>query len=184
MKHALIGLAGLMTGCTAGCGALAMNSPLEVVDNVNLARYTGRWYEIARYPNWFEPADCVGTTAEYELRDDGTVTVINTCYEGELNGPQNRIEGIARIIDSQTNAKLKVRFFWPFEGDYWIIDLDDDYEWAVVGEPSRRFLWILSRTPALSSDTYEGILSRLPAKDYSPALLQLTPQPVADSLSE
>jgi len=81
------------------------------------------------------------------------------------------------VVDAHTNAKLKVRFFWPFEGDYWIIGLDPDYEWAVVGEPRRRFLWILSRTPAMRADVYADIVANLPDRLYDPDRLVRTPQP-------
>ena len=156
-----------------GCGAVY--PPLATVDNVELGRYTGRWYEIARYPNSFEPG-CVGVTADYAFREDGRISVLNTCVEGSLDGNVRLIEGVARVVDPNTNAKLAVTFFPPFEGDYWILELGEDYEYAVVGDPSRTFLWILSRDPALDEDLYEDILSRLPEKSYDPNRLELVPQ--------
>lgn len=166
--------------CTAllwlmGCASMP-SEPLEVVENVDVGRYMGKWYEIASYPAPFQQG-CVGSTAEYDLRDDGTVRVVNRCYEGSFEGDLRRVEGTARVVDEDTNARLKVSFFWPFEGDYQIIDLDKDYQWAVVGEPSRSYLWILSRTPTLPDEVYESILSRLPAQGYNPARLDMTPQP-------
>lgn len=152
-------------------------APLNVVDKLDVERYMGKWYEIARYPNSFQKADCVATTAEYTLRDDGRLRVVNRCWRGALDGPEESIEGVARVVDAHTNAKLKVRFFWPFEGDYWIIGLDPDYEWAVVGEPRRRFLWILSRTPAMRADVYADIVANLPDRLYDPDRLVRTPQP-------
>jgi apolipoprotein D and lipocalin family protein len=160
-------------GLVAGCGAVY--PPLAVVEMVDLDRYTGRWYEIARYPNWFERG-CVGVTADYTLRDDGRIDVVNTCFESSLDGPSREIRGSARVVDSTTNAKLKVTFFRPFEGDYWIIDLDEDYRYAVVGAPSRRFLWILSRTPQMDEETYADIVDALPSFDYDPDQLMLVPQ--------
>ena len=157
----------------AGCGAL--NAPLPVVENVELDRYTGRWYEIARYPNRFERG-CVGVTADYTLRADGRITVVNTCFEGALDGPVRTIEGVARVVDPVTNAKLAVTFFPPFEGPYWILELGADYEYAVVGEPGRDFLWILSREPSLDPVLYEDILTRLPALGYDPNRLEFVPQ--------
>lgn len=157
----------------AGCGAF--NAPLATVDFVDVPRYMGKWYEIARYPTSAEEG-CVGVTADYALRDDGRVTVLNTCYEEELDGPVRTIEGTARVVDSETNAKLAVRFFWFFEGAYWILELGEDYEYAVVGEPSRGFLWILSRTPTLDPAVYQGILDRLPEKGYDPERLELVLQ--------
>ena len=160
-------------GLAGGCGAVY--PPLDVVEKVDLDRYAGRWYEIARYPNSFE-RDCVGATADYTPRDDGRIEVVNTCFESTLDGPERVVEGSARVADPTTNAKLRVTFFWPFEGDYWIIDLDEDYEYAVVGEPSRSFLWILSRTPQMEEDTYADIIESLPAFGYDPGELILVPQ--------
>jgi len=154
------------------------NAPLDVVDQVDVERYMGRWYEIARYPNFFQGADCVATTAEYTLLDDGRVRVINRCRRGALDGAEESIEGVARVVDSDTKAKLKVRFFGPFEGNYWIIGLDPEYRWAVVGEPSRSFLWILSRTPVMSEDVYADIVTRLPEQLYDPERLIRTLQAV------
>jgi apolipoprotein D and lipocalin family protein len=159
----------------SGCASLSQE-PLPVVQNVDLSRYTGKWYEIARYPTSFQEG-CVAVTAEYTLRDDGRIDVVNRCREESLDGPERSIEGVARVVGDETNARLKVTFFWPFEGDYQIIDLDDGYRWAVVGEPSREYLWILSRSSQMDQAVYDSILSRLPEKGYDPARLQITPQP-------
>lgn len=160
----------LMVTCIWLTSCSIFNAPLDVVDSVELGRYTGRWYEIARYPNSFERG-CAGVTADYTLRLDGKIRVLNTCREGSLDGDVRTIEGVARVADKQTNAKFAVSFFAPFEGAYWILELGDDYEYAVVGEPSRNFLWILSRTPVMDRDVYEDILSRLPEKGYDPMRL-------------
>ena len=158
----------LATVTLSGCSAFY--APLPVVENVDLERYAGRWYEIARNPNRFERG-CVGVTADYTLRTDGRIGVVNTV---------RTIEGTARVVDTNTNAKLGVTFFWPFEGDYWILELGEaeDYGYAVVGEPSRRFLWILSREPTLDDDTYAEILSGLPELGYEPDRLEAVPQDV------
>jgi len=155
-------LIGITFGFSSGCTALQM--PLDVVESVDLDRYTGKWYEIARYPHFFENG-CVGVTADYSIREDGRIRVLNTCIENSLDGESRTIEGVARAADS-TNAKLKVSFFWPFEGDYWILELGDDYDFAVIGEPGHNFLWILSRTPTLDNQILEGIFSRLPSLGY------------------
>lgn len=165
----------------AGCGGLF--NPPEVVDYVDLNQYAGKWYEIASYPTAFQ-AGCTGTTAEYTLQDDGTVKVVNTCNQDTLDGPVDRIEGRARVADPSTNAKLKVSFFPPFEADYWIIDLDPNYEWAVVSNPSRLFLWILSRTPTLDDGVYQEILDRIAAQGYNLDRLVRTLQPTDDGVSE
>ena len=148
---------------------------LEVVDSVDLNRYLGKWYEIASYPAWFQKG-CVASTAEYSLLPDGKIRVVNRCHKDRLDGPLKESVGKAEVVDDQTHAKLKVWFFWPFKGNYWIIDLDDDYRWAVVGEPKRKYLWILSRTPTVDRTLYQNILARLPAKGYDPSKLRLTSQ--------
>ena len=150
--------------------------PLTTVSRVDLNRYLGKWYEIASYPAWFQK-ECTGSTAEYTFLPDGRIGVINRCFKRSLDGPLKESTGKAEIVDPNTNARLKVCFFWPFKGDYWIIDLDDDYQWAVVGVPSRKYLWILSRTPILDDAVYQGILNRLVSQGYDPNRLRLTPQP-------
>jgi apolipoprotein D and lipocalin family protein len=119
------------------------HEPLETVPFVDLTRYSGKWHEIARFPNRFQ-RNCIGeTTAIYTLQDDGTIAVLNQCRK--RNGSFTSARGRARVAGGKgPNSKLKVTFFWPFRGDYWIIDLDPDYQWAVVGEPRRRYLWILA----------------------------------------
>ena len=160
-----------------GCGAYAADqAPLTVVNSVYLERYLGKWYEIASYPAWFQKG-CTGTTAEYSLLPDGRIRVINRCFKKRLDGPLKESKGKGEVVDTKTNAKLKVWFFWPFKGDYWIIDLASDYSWVVVGTPSRKYLWILSRTPSMNRDLYEEILARLPGKGYDPGKLQITSQP-------
>jgi apolipoprotein D and lipocalin family protein len=151
-------------------------APLVTVSSVDLQRYLGSWYEIASYPAWFQKG-CTGSKASYALLPDGRIEVVNTCFKQSLEGPQKRSTGKAEVVDPTTNAKLKVWFFWPFKGDYWIIDLDADYRWAVVGVPSRKYLWILSRTSTLDPSVYEGILQRIAAQGYDPNKLNITPQP-------
>ena len=173
-RYIFIGALVCASWVSSGCAPV---NPLETVPYVEVQQYLGLWYEIARYPNTFQRQCFGGVTAEYSLRDNGRITVLNKCREDSLDGPESNIAGVARVVNPDTNAELKVRFFLFFEGDYLIIDLDDDYQWAVVGEPSRRFLWILSRTPTMDQAVYQEILSRLPAKNYDPAVLVLTPQP-------
>lgn len=176
MRTRLTGLAAVLFILPAGC-FLFPTEPLETVSFVDVERYTGTWYEIASYPAPFQRG-CTGTTATYTLRDDGKIEVFNKCYSGSLDGPEETITGTARVADPETKARLKVSFFAFFEADYYIIDLDtEDYQWAVVGEPTRSFLWILSRTPQMDEEVYNDILSRLPEKGYDPARLNMTPQP-------
>ena len=139
--------------------------PLNVVSYVHLSRYTGTWYEIARYPHKFQKG-CIESRATYTLRDDGKLSVLNECFEDSDRSKIRSAKGKAWIVDSITNAKLKVSFFWPFSGDYWIIDLGRDYEYAVIGHPDRKYLWILSRTQVMHKSVYEGILNRLQEQHY------------------
>jgi apolipoprotein D and lipocalin family protein len=138
----------------AGTGA-----PLEIVPTVDLTRYAGKWYEIARLPNWFQRNCACNSTATYTLRPDGKITVVNEC----------------RTADGKVKfAKLKVSFFWPFSGDYWIIGLDPEYRWAVVGEPGRDYLWILSREPQMSDAVYQQIVERVRQQGFDTAKLAKT----------
>ncbi|MDH3494622.1 MAG: lipocalin family protein [Acidobacteriota bacterium] len=155
---------------------------LTTVGSVDLDRYEGKWYEIARYPNRFQKK-CVGdTTATYTIKKKGIVEVINECRKE--NGKMDRAKGKAKVIDKESNAKLKVRFapawlsFIPAVwGDYWIIDLDEDnYGYAVIGDPSRKYLWILSRTPKLEEETYSKIVQRIESNGFDPEKLIMTPQ--------
>jgi apolipoprotein D and lipocalin family protein len=141
-----------------------MMPPLRVVGHVDLNRYAGEWFEIARYPHRFQEG-CAGSKATYSL-DDDRIAVVNECYEQTSPGAVRSIKGSARVVDRETNAKLKVTFFWPFAGDYWIIDLDDNYQYAVVGHPKRKYLWILSRTQEMDEKVYQNILMRLQEQRY------------------
>jgi apolipoprotein D and lipocalin family protein len=165
-----------LLGCSKTTTERLQLPPLETVPHVDLERYLGTWYEIASYPQRFQKG-CTGTTATYTLRSDGEIDVLNKCRKGDLDGPEDIAKGRARIVDRETNAKLEVSFFRPFWGDYWIIDLGPNYEYAVVGHPSRDYLWILSRTPTLDPKVYDGILSRLEEKGYPLEPLRKTEQP-------
>jgi apolipoprotein D and lipocalin family protein len=139
--------------------------PLKTVDFVDLSRYVGRWYEIARYPNRFQKG-CVGSKATYSITDDGKIKVINECYDNSFSGKLRLAKGKAWVVDKETNAKLKVSFFWPFAGDYWIIELGANYEYAVIGHPDRKYLWILSRTSDMDEKIYQSILKNLQEQGY------------------
>lgn len=133
---------------------------LQTVDYVDLEKYSGKWYEVASIPKNFQKG-CSNTTAEYSRGRRGNITVINTCT---VNGKQNRGKATAFIADKNTNSKLKVQFFWPFKGDYWIIELDDNYEYAVVGSPDRESLWILSRHPYIAPDLLARLFETIESK--------------------
>ena len=148
---------------------------VQVVPKVDLKRYAGKWYEIASYPQSFQKG-CHCTTAEYTLSDKGYVIVENRCNRDSINGKQSYIKGKAFVEKDSSNAKLKVQFFWPFRAKYWIIDLADDYSYAVVSHPNRKYLWILSRTPKMDDTTYQKIISRLKEKGFDLSKLQITQQ--------
>ncbi|GGF21173.1 lipocalin family protein [Hymenobacter cavernae] len=157
----------------------ARRAALPVVPHVDLKRYMGVWYEIARLPARFEK-NCEHVTASYRLRPDGKVDVFNTCHKGDVNGPADTVKGVARVVDKQTNAKLKVSFFWPFEGDYWILELDPNYRFAVVGEPSRKYLWVLSRTPQLERSIRDRLIAKAHDLGFPVENLIFTGQPVGE----
>jgi len=143
--------------------------PPTVVPTVDVERYMGTWYAVASIPTTFE-RDCVrGTTAEYELLENGRIRVTNTCTRED--GTQFQTVGRAWAPDPSEPSKLKVSFvslfgLWLFAGDYWILELDSDYEFAVVGHPKREYGWILSRTPTLPEETLDGIFDRLEDAGY------------------
>ncbi len=172
MRLCLICLVTLFVSCTFSGGNYSIKEP-EVVPFVDLSRYVGIWYEISKYPNRFQEG-CVGTSATYTLREDGNVSVLNQCYEGSFKGKLKSAKGIAKVVDKKTNAKLKVSFFRPFYGEYWIIDLDKDYEYAVVSNSERKYLWVLSREKTINEETYLNILKRLEAKGFDINKLQKT----------
>ena len=164
----------MLTACIA---CQAAPPPLEVVEEVDLESYAGSWYEIASFPQRFQQG-CVATKATYTRREDGRIRVENECRDKSFDGDLRRIEGVAWLTDPSTSqAKLKVRFFWPFTGNYWILELDPEYQYAVVGAPSRKYLWILSRTRTIEPSLYQTLLSRIEAHGFDRSRLQLTRQP-------
>lgn len=134
---------------------------------VDTQRYLGLWHEAARLPNSFE-RDCVRASAEYALREDGLISVRNTCYRAD--GETRDAVGRARRVDD-TLGKLKVSFFGPFWGDYWVIDRAEDYTWSIVGEPSGRYLWVLTRADSISAEQRQAFEARLRDLGYDPAPL-------------
>lgn len=144
-------------------------APLAAVAHVDLDRYKGLWHEAARLPNGFE-RDCVAATATYTPRADGLIGVRNVCTKTDRS--TSSVDGRAKIADAQSNAKLKVSFFGPFFlGDYWVIDLAPDYAWAIVGEPSGRFLWVLTRAPRVTDAEKAALTARVRALGYEPDAL-------------
>lgn len=131
----------------------------STVSGFELQPYLGTWYEIGNFPQSFQEG-CAGTTATYSLREDGNVDVLNRCFEGGLDGPEKSAQGKARPVQIE-DGKLEVSFFEPFWGAYWVLELGDDYQYSVVGHPSRDYLWILSREPQMDDEILDGILERL-----------------------
>lgn len=148
---------------------------LETVKYVDLNQYKGKWYEIASYPQRFQKG-CHCTTAEYSLSEKGYVIVENRCKRDSVNGKESYIKGKAFIVPNSGNAKLKVQFFWPLRGKYWIIDLANDYSYAVISHPGKKYLWILSRNPIMDESTYNNILERLKLKGFDTTRIQKTVQ--------
>ncbi|MDA0336841.1 MAG: lipocalin family protein [bacterium] len=140
-----------------------------MVGAVDLERYAGVWYEIARIPNRFQRQCVRGTTATYALREDGKIDVVNRC--GVDGGGVDEARDVARIVDTESHAKLEVSFVsffgWrPFWGTYWVIGLDENYRWAIVGHPDREYGWVLARTPTLPDETLEGVFRILEGNGY------------------
>jgi len=132
-------------------------APPQVVAQVDLARYMGTWHEIAKFPNRFQRG-CGCTTATYALRPDGKVAVVNRCRG--VDGNPKLAKGWAKVVDPTVPAKLRVTFFWPFFGDYWILALDPDYRHVLVGTPNRKYLWILARTPRMEESAYQALVQK------------------------
>jgi apolipoprotein D and lipocalin family protein len=153
--------------------AQAEGPPVRSVSQIDLTRYTGKWYEIAAFPMYFQRNCIADTTAEYTLRPDGELTVDNRCRTATGN---DQAIGRAWAVDGAGPGQLKVSFFWPFRSDYWVIGLDADYRWAVVGNPNRKYLWILSRTPQLPAAELERARQAASAQGYDLGQLNTTRQ--------
>jgi apolipoprotein D and lipocalin family protein len=167
--------------------AKAAGEPLPTVASVDLPRYVGTWYEIGRLPNVFQRQCLSDTTAQYAARPDGNIDVTNRCRTaGKGDSEWETARGMARIIDPVSKAKLQVSFLpqalrWlPIGwGDYWVLELDPDYRWVMVGEPGLRYLWVLSRTPTLPPGTLESLLARARALGFPVEQMLLTSQSAA-----
>ena len=153
-------------------GNRAVPAPAKPVD---LQQYLGRWYEQFRYEASFQK-DLEFVSADYSLNDDGSIRVVNTGRKGGVEGKLKTATGKAKIVDPSTNAKLKVSFFGPFYGDYWILDHGDRYEWSIVGEPSGRYLWALTREARPSPELIASLRTRVQAMGYDTSLIRITRQ--------
>ncbi len=188
MKHTLISsllclcsLAAIQHNALAQSDARGANAPLSTIETLDVARYMGTWFEIAKFPNWFQKKCTGNTKAEYSLKADGKVQVINRCRLED--GASSVAIGAARQLGARSSAKLEVRFapewmaFLPAVwGDYWVIDLDERYQLVAVSEPKRKYLWILSRTPHIDQKAYDALLGRLTQKGFDIRQLDVTKQ--------
>jgi len=156
MKNSILFILIMMCSCKNNA------QELKTAQAVDVDKYIGKWYEIARMPNSFEN-QCECVTAEYS-KCGGYIKVVNACTK---NGKPKRIEGKAFVVKNSNNAKFKVQFFWLFKGNYWILDVGIKYEYAIVGEPDRKYAWILCRTPFMDSVLYEKLVDELKSNGYS-----------------
>lgn len=143
-----------------------------LVEHVDIARYTGLWYQVGRYPHSFQKDECGDSSAEYTLLDSGKISVLNRCWEAEYGGDyRQQVRASARVVN-EAGSHLRVVFFRVFPADYLIIELDEEsYRWAAVTTPGKKTLWILSRTPRLEDETYTMIVDRLAAKGFDPEMI-------------
>jgi len=174
-KMILFSLLILLVSCSTGNYVRKGFPVLKSVEKVDLARYLGKWYEIARFPFVFEDG-LVNTTATYSLLDNGKIRVLNEGYRGTAAGKKETAKGAAWVPDSQQSSKLKVSFFAPFSSDYWVIALDDlNYSYAMVSS-GYKYLWILSRTPQMDDTLYAALVEQAAALGFQTEKLYKVPQ--------
>lgn len=160
----------------------ANRTPVNTIDtttvkHLELEKYLGTWYEIARFPHSFEKG-LVGVTARYSLMNDGTISVVNQGYKGSLEGKTSRAEGKVKIPDPEDPARLKVSFFLFFYGDYYVLELDKDYRWAMIGSSTPKYFWILSRSPQMDPEVYMMLLKNAEKRGYDLSKLIKVEQPM------
>ena len=173
----LFGLVSLLPACATlqkgPVGNAAVPQPAKAVD---VDRYLGRWFELARYEAGFQK-DCEAVTAEYSLSAPGQIKVVNSCRKGGLDGKADVAIGKAKIVEGSNSAKLRVSFFGPFYGDYWVLDRAEDYSWAIIGEPSGRYLWLLNRQARPGDAAFAKMKARAAELGYDTSMLRVTQQP-------
>lgn len=176
-KSFMIAALGLvMIAMAGGIAGAQTREPLVLVPRLDIERYLGRWYEIARYQHSFEKT-LVGATAEYSLRSDGKIQVLNSGFKNSLDGKYTSVKAVAWRPDDSVPGALKVKFFGLFTSDYLVFGLDDEqYQWALVGNNSRKFLWFLSRTPEVSADILEKMKEIAASQGYDLSKLYIVPQ--------
>lgn len=160
----------VLSACAGKPGPVGNSAVPQPAKTVELQSYLGRWYEMARYEAPFQKG-CEGVTADYSLREDGKIKVVNSCVKG---GKVDQATGKAKVVEGGNGAKLKVSFFGPFYGDYWVLDRADDYSWSIVGEPSGRYLWILTRTAKPDATIRQQLETRVKQLGYDWSLIRIT----------
>ncbi len=171
----IAGLLILLTFMAFSCKTNEKMVDNSTVSNLDLDKYLGTWYEIARFPHSFERG-LVGVTATYSLNEDGTIKVVNQGFKDSLNGDLSVANGKAKVPNPENPARLRVSFFWIFYSDYRVMELDDEYQWAVVGSSSSNYLWILSRKPQISEVLLADLKKRIKKRGYDLSKLQLVEQ--------
>jgi apolipoprotein D and lipocalin family protein len=174
-RYAAVVVVGLAALSASGCGSPA--PALEVAPSLDLSQFQGKWYEIARLPRATQD-DCNGTTAFYTQTSDGSLSLVNQCNLGSATGPLYTVAMSASVPNAAVPAKLALTV-GGYTGDYWILEIGANYEYAVVGHPSRLYWWLLSRTPSLDPTTMQGVLDRAKTSDFDLSQLLYTPQPPA-----
>lgn len=171
----------LVGACVGAPGPVGNSSVPEPAQAVVLDAYLGTWYEYGRYEAPFQRG-CDGVTAEYSMRDDGNISVVNSCYRDGLDGEFDQSTGRAKIVEDTQGAQLRVSFFGPFYGDYWVLDRGEPdatglYPWSIVGEPSGRYLWMLTREAQPDPALRAALEARVRDLGYDWSLVRLTQQP-------
>ncbi|WP_216179020.1 lipocalin family protein [Polynucleobacter sp. 80A-SIGWE] len=185
-SHSRVSLISILGALLIGLGssqatAQQADQAVKTIASLDVPRYLGTWYEIAKFPNWFQKKCVSNTKAVYTAKPDGNLRVLNSCKTA--GGETSEAEGLARQIGAKDSPKLEVRFapewlsFLPMVwGDYWVIDIDPQYQVAAVSDPRREYLWVLSRTPQLDPKVYAELLQRLKQQQFDIQKLELTPQ--------
>ena len=166
---------GLLNGSAIKPAIAAENKSLQVVSNIDLSKFQGVWYEIAHNP-WFPENNCFAMIAHYKLIENNEIEVTNICRKHGFDGEISKITGKAWLLDPTIKAKWEVQFIWPFTLDYWVIDLEEHYNYAVIGEPDKENVWILSRKPVMEKSLLNKIIKKTKMKGYDLSNLILTPQ--------
>lgn len=177
IAFALVGISLLLGACATipRAGPVGNSTVPQPAKRVDVNRYMGKWYEQFRYEASFQK-DMDAVSADYSLNADGTVRIANRGRKGSAQGEWKESVGKAKVVDPATNAKLKVSFFGPFYGDYWVLDHGDNYDWSIVGEPSGRYLWVLTREARPSAELLQTLQDRVISLGYDWSLIRVTQQ--------